>query len=473
MYPGVSIIPKKILVSVVAGLVFTISLIILLTPLYGSFSIHKTPFRNTMLATIQGDHIYGYSGASFYKADIDTQNEVTILSSGLRLPTIESSHWIGDEGIVLTFTDGGVIRSAVEEALTARGERWGDITRSYAWFLDFKTNQLHLVNQYGIIGDSVSYSNERQGFYYVGYSDTISEEEQEDAAPLQLFSLQDKTSQIIEKDIAAPFSLSYISKCPENSRYIVCTIESEDDKYAIYGIGNGIKTKLTDQEFSAIFSTANPSIYIGTINESSPETSQEDDELAAVPYRIDIDSIQTTKLNTTVNASRSLLANTAARDTLYVFEPAVGDDTDEIEYLSGAKNLLGYYRSQIKAAKTESESKSILGPYSRGSGGQSIYHDVEGNTYLITPSSQSYSPETLPEDQVETQLTECFRRHTKGYKYTPELKQFKINIAYDSNFKKSIVDFSECAIEVSPMTMYGYSYLFLGISVTDGRFVTD
>lgn len=464
---------KRVVIAIVFGLLVTIVLIILFTPLYGSFSVHKTPYRSNMLATVQGEYIYGYSGAAFYKTNIKNSEDVTVLNSGLRLPTIETSHWVGDQGILLSFTDGGVTKSLIEEALAARGERWNDETMNYVWYLNFKTNQLSLVNRFGIAGDSVVYSAQKQGVYYVGYSDVLLEEEQEENAPLQFFSTTNYTSEIVEKNVASPISLSYLGDCPKDSGYIVCIIETKDDKYVVNGIGEGKKTKLIDKSFDNITPTANPSIYIGTVNHVISSSHQEDEELAADLYRIDIENNSVSKLNTPISASRSILANTTVNDQFYVFEPSVGDDTNEVAYISGSKNLLGFYRTKPQAATTDSESKSIIGPFSRTANGESMFHDVEGNTYLITPSGQDYKPTTLSEQEMKSKLFNCFNTYTKGYLYTAELKQFKINIQYDASFNKNIADFSKCAIDASPKTSVGYSFIFLGVSPSSGKFVTD
>ncbi|MEO5499624.1 MAG: hypothetical protein ABIR46_03935, partial [Candidatus Saccharimonadales bacterium] len=399
--------------------------------------------------------------------------DVSVLSSGLRLPKIKTSHWVGDQGILLTFADGGVIKSAVEDALAVRGERWNDETMNYVWYLNFKTNQLNLVNRFGIAGNSVSYSDQKQGVYYVGYSDVLSEEEQEENAPLQFFSTTSSTSKVVAKNVASPNSLIYLRDCPEASNASVCIVETKEDKYVISSVDENKKTKLTDRSFDNITPTANPSIFIGTINHTTSNSNQEDEELAADLYHIDIENNKVSKLNTSISASRSILANTVTNDKFYIFEPSVGDDTNDMAYVSGAKNLLGFYRTKTQAAKTDSESKSILGPFSRTVNGESMFHDVEGNTYLITPSGQDYEPVTLTEQEMKSKLFNCFNTYTKGYLYTPELKQFKINIQYDNSFNKNIADFSKCSIEASPKTSVGYSFVFLGVSPSSGKFVTD
>jgi hypothetical protein len=465
--------PKKIAALMIVAVALTIVLIVLFARWYESISITKTPYRSNMIATLQGDYIYGYSGTSFYKTNVKNQDDPIILSQGLRLPKIETSHWIGDKGVVLTFSDSGVIRSAVETSLKNLGERWDEDTAYYAWYLDFETNQLHLINRYGIAGQTIHYSPQTNGVYYVAYSDDLSEEEQSEGLPLLVFSTESKTSKLVAKNSAAANDLQFLGECPATIQYLVCSIQNEDGNYFLYGSGENTKTKLVDRPFDSINPTSTPGVYIGTLNKLDPERREEDAELRADIYRIDIENEQVTKLNNTIGSSRSMLANTSGDDDFYVIEPAIGEDSNEIGYISGTKNLAGFYGAKIKATETDSESKSILGPFSRNQEGLSLFHDVEGNSYLAAPSGINYEPKTLSEQQVKSLLTSCFNTHTKGYKYTPELKQFKVNIAYDSNFTSTIANFAECATKVSSKTSYGYSYIFVGVSTFDGRFVTD
>jgi hypothetical protein len=468
-----SFTPKKIAALVIIGVTLTLVLIVLFARWYPSISITKTPYRSNMIATLQGDYIYSYSGTTFYKTSVKNQDDPIILSQGLRLPRIETSHWIGDKGVVLTFADSGVIRSAVETSLKNLGESWDEDTSYYAWYLDFKTNQLHLINRYGIAGQTIYYSPQTDEVYYVAYSDDLSEEDQAEDLPLLVFSTESKTSKLVTKNAAAANDIQHLGECPATIRSLVCSIQAEDGDYFLYGFSENTKTKLIDRPFNSINPTATPGVYIGTLNMVDPERREEDAELKADVYRIDIENKQVTKLNNTIGSSRSLLANTSQGDNFYVIEPAVGEDSNEIGYISGTTNLMGSYGAKIKATKTDSESKSILGPFSRNKEGLSLFQDVEGDSYLVTPSGVSYEPKTLSDEQVKSLLNSCFSNHTKGYRYTPELQQFKVNIAYDSNFTSSIANFAECATKASPKTSYGYSYIFVGVSTFDGRFVTD
>ena len=74
---------------------------------------------------------------------------------------------------------------------------------------------------------------------------------------------------------------------------------------------------------------------------------------------------------------------------------------------------------------------------------------------------------------LQKTLDPCFKKYTSYHRYTAELREMMVGITYDSQFQQKAADFSLCLVETDKKALVGQSYVFVGLSPVDGRFVTN
>lgn len=461
---NITILAAVLVIGIIALLAITIA------P-FKSIRIHQTPFLSNEFTTLQNGSLYSYNGTAFYKTNPENKEDITVLNTGMRLPLVSSLYWAGDEGAFMVFDDGSYMSSLVEQELTARGEEWDDTTRTYVWYVDFKTSTLRLVSEEGLVDDVVHYSKESGGSYFIGYGGA-----DDSGGPVQKRLIFYSTSTFASKSVVDNVGtdiIKHIGSCVD-SKTICLITQGESGEVVRKVSGNKVST-VTKEFFDLITPTASPNIFIGARNIKN--TGYFSGVLQAETYYINLDSDKPSKLGATINASDSVLTNTFSDDALYIYEPTPLSDRADAEYISVAKNIFGIPRTTKKTLDQDSTdsspSRSLVGPLSYSENGLAIFNDVEGSTFLITPSNYTYQAPGQSSDEVERSLNNCFDRHTNYHAYSDEIKQFKVGINFDSNFPAKIKAFSDCVTKDNARAFIGHSYIFVGLNPLDGRYVTD
>ncbi|HRK40563.1 MAG TPA: hypothetical protein PLN95_00575 [Candidatus Saccharibacteria bacterium] len=458
---------------IVAALVLILGLVtylILTTPRYVAFTLHTTPYTTSNLSAIHGDSILSYSGMSFIRQDIKGEASPAVLNSGLRLPTIEKLFWGGNKGALITFTDGGYIDSVLEQELTSRGKEWDEDTRHYLWYLDFKTSKLSLVSEFPLMSENVAYDQSSGNLYYVRGNGYLPDSDVPNSVPLIAFS----TTTLQETTLINTQSIKIgsVSLCENN---LPCYSVNEDDGEVLYVVESGQKERVISEDFDKLIPTGDPWVLFGLRHAVLDDRVSEDEILKASVFRIDLKTSKIQDTTGVVGATNTLLANTATDDKFYVMQPTPGNSGD-VPYLTGGKTVLGHYKVKEavfkNSSKDEASSGSIIEPISRNGSGATMFHDVEGTVYLITPGSYSYGSKYLDSSKVEDAIKTCFDQYTKEHDYTDDLKQFRIGIDYGTNFRQSIRNFAECVNKTDTNVLTGYTFIFIGLD-SSGRYVTD
>lgn len=463
---------------ILGGIVIVLGIIVYLvltTPSYKSFSLYKTPFSVSSFSMVKGNALYSYSGLSFYKQAISSGDSVTVLNSGVRLPVIENLYWAGDNGALLTFTDGGYIGSALERELMSRQLEWNNDSKEYLWYLDFKTSKLMLVSEYPLISESVYYSDASESIYYARQNGFIPESDIPNGLPLIAYSTKNLTETTVLENLGTE-AVEFIGPC-ETIDTICFSIQNPDGA-SLYKVGkDGKQTKVLNDTFDSINPTSSPTIFIGVQYDDVSENEGVGEVLQATVYHIDLATKKTTKTDTKIGSTRSILSNIGEGDSFYLYEPTSQTDKSGLTYVAGSKNLLGTTKTRLqvlgKSAELKQTSSSIVTPISITANGLSLFGDIDGSMFLIAPEKFNYQVVESSSTDVEKNIEPCLKKYTKSYDYTDELKQFKIGIIYDDTFTQRIKSFSTCVDQVYPAAYSGYYFVIVGLSSTDGRFVTD
>lgn len=470
---------RKMLRNVIAGVVVVIVCIVIFlimtTPNYKNFKLVKTPFSTGSFSAIRGDSVYSYSGISFYKQNVHSADAVTVLESGLRLPTVSQLFWGGDNGVLLTFTSGGYIGSALDKELSSRNLSWDNETKDYLWYLDFKTSKLQLVSQYSLVSQTAHYSTSTESFYFVRNNGYLPDSDAPDGLPLISYSTKTHTETELLHNVGSA-SVQYVGPCKTEDD--ICFSIKEGDTEVLYLARSAKKEKLINDAFNVLSPTDNPAVYIGIrYDEISKNNDNDGAILQATPYYISLDTGVTTKTNVKVGATESILANSVGSDDFYLMEPTSLYSSAGLSYVVGGKDLLGSLKTKRQSMSTqpnaEQTSNSIVGPISRSTDGISMFGDIEDNMYLVVPKDFTYSIKQQDDSAIEQKLKPCLKKYTTHHDYTTELKQFKISISYDENFQQRIKDFASCIDKTDPAAYTGHEFVIVGVEPTSGRFVTD
>ncbi len=214
-------------------------------------------------STIQGNDLYSYNGLAFYKVNLDNSNNVTILRSGLKLPTPASITWAGSNGALLTFKQ-SFSNTIVSNALRASGLSLDKLTQAYVWYLDFGSGKLTLVNKIPVQSGKPYYDEAAKGIYYVSRTERIFK------LTLHFFNIQTSKDELAVPDLDSA-GIESLSKCSPDFK--LCFIardrsnatESSRQLYAIDS--NNRKISVYDPKGGRIFATSKPDLYITTAAE--------------------------------------------------------------------------------------------------------------------------------------------------------------------------------------------------------------
>lgn len=462
-----------IILGLIGSTVLVVVLYFLITPAYTKVSAYKTPFQDSTHSAISGDSIYSYSGMSFYKTNLKNPSKLTVLSSGLRLPTVERAYWGNDEGVLLTFTDGGYNGSVVEKILSANGKVFDETTQKYLWYLNFKTGALNIISESGIQDGAVYYASVDNLFYYVEEAGLLPESDIPIEASLFRFNPSSmQKGRIAGVGVNNP--VTAVTGCGENAT--ICLVMSQEGRENVLQISSDGKAEyVTTEPFDSIILTGS-NLFLGIKKHPAGFSHTDDVVLRGDIYGINPGDKTIRDLGNEVSMSSAIIANATDPDSFYIFDPNALEG-DKPSYLSAKKNAFGQLRLGRKTVETPHDKslqlQTTIPPVSRNSEGYVMFYDVDGYALLLTNNNTDYKSSQKDAGSVQTELESCLNRYATDYLYSDELKQFKLDIVYDDSFASKIKGFSDCVNTEAPLSLIGYTFVFVGVSPVDGRYVTD
>lgn len=465
-------LPFAYIVGSIIVLIILISWII--TPKYASFELNKTPFITENFTSFSNGKLYNYNGAAFYSVNPKDPNDVSVLSTGLRLPAVQKLYWAEDKGALVVFGDTQTDGSLVEKELTARGKAFDVVTTSYTWYLDFKTNSLHLVSDTPVDSYNAYYSPSKQAFYFSTlplHQDHGADEGQ--GPTLWTYSIDTRERKALIAGINSDL-VRYIGPCTGRE---VCIIQDEKpDKQTIWTVNDG-KKKVIANTYNSVSSTGDPSVFLAEKNERAGGAGgAEDAELQADLFVLNVEKNEekATAIRVGVGVSPTASSYDKGKKLVLYDDSLLTDNKSTFRNI--APDLFGTLQSKQEAYRltgNDELTEDITGILSRSTEGISVIGGSEGGVYLHSPSSYNYAPETYNEKTLKKALKPCTDKYTKYYEYAPEIRQATIGIVFDDNFASTVKKFSSCIASTDKKAFVGQNYIFIGLSPIDGRFVTN
>jgi len=470
-------IKKYLPFAYIAGGIIVLIILIswIIAPKYGSLELTKTPFITENFTSFSNGTLYNYNGAAFYSVNPKDPNDIRVLSTGLRLPAVERLYWADDKGALIVFSDTQTDGSLVEKELASRGKVFDSTTTRYIWYLDFKTNSLHLVSDVSIDSDNAYYSPSKQSFYFstLPFHQTHGEDEEDHGPTLWIYSTVKRERKESVADIGSGI-VRYIGPCPNGE---ACVIQDEQSgKQTLWAIVSG-KKKVIANTYNSVSSTGDPSIFLGEKNEKVGTAGDaEDTELQADLFVLNVQKNEekTTAVRVGVGVSPTASSYDNGKKLVLYDDSLLTNNKSTFRNI--APDIFGTLHSKQETynlTKRDSLSEDITGVLSRSTEGVTVVGGSKGGVYLHSPSSYNYTSETYDEKTLKTVLKSCIDKYTKYYEYAPEIRQATVGVVFDDNFASTIKKFSSCIASTDKKAFVGQNYIFIGLSPIDGRFVTN
>lgn len=460
------------LVYIAGGILVLIVLISwIIAPKYSSFELHKTSYITENFTSFQNGRLYSFNGAAFYSVNPQDPSDITILSTGLRLPAVEKLYWAGDAGALMVFGDTQTDGSVVEKELAARGQVFDTLTTSYTWYLDFKTNTLHLASDTPMDSSNAHYSPAKKALYFSTLPFHQEHGADNEGPTLWTYS----TVKLERKELVESIGsgvVRYIGPCPNGE---VCVIQDEQSsKQTLWAVVDG-KKKVITNIYNSISPTGDQSTFLAEKNEKlGAKEGFEDAELQADLFVLNVQKNEErpTAIKVGVGATPTASAYNDGKKFVLYDNSLLAENKSTFRNI--APDLFGTLQSKkeaygLKGGLTE----DITGVLSRSTDGVSILGGTKGGIYLHGPSSYNYKAETYDEKSLKEVLKSCVSKYTKYYEYAPEIRQATVGVVFDDNFASTIKKFSTCIADTDKKAFVGQNYIFIGLSPIDGRFVTN
>src|SRR4030095_11853492 len=174
--------------------VFIIVAILLSKQAFTEHSVVETTLNaDRNFSYLSGTNMYAYNGAAFYKIALDSNNAVSILYSGTKLPTPGAIYWANERGALLNFKESFTL-TRVEQELHATNIGVSESQQDDTWYLDFSSGSLQRVNDLPVEPNLVVYSEKDKGFYYIPNTP-------DDKTALRFFNIESNNDQLLAENL--------------------------------------------------------------------------------------------------------------------------------------------------------------------------------------------------------------------------------------------------------------------------------
>lgn len=443
------------------------------------YKLIKTDFTGQNFTYLSGSEIYAYNGLAFYKTDINTKS-VTVLNSGLRLPTPSSITWAGSQGALLSFKDSFSL-TAVEKALATSNTPLNELSESYVWYLDFKSGSLSVMSASPIAKKTVLFSDSANGFYYI--PDLSRNRVPSAATQLIFYDVSTKAKRIVSSNLGL-VSVSSVSNCSASE--LACVIDSDPTSQKLYSIDKSGQKALVYDSKGTLYNTNSSTLFI-----SIPRVTDAKKANSAGTYYGPEDAYI---FNSATNRTTSLKSKlqgpeiNAAFDNegnFFIADSAPIEDVEADSVPANSAEPSNYYiAGHIKDDKLKTVAKplhltdgtvltdnisSLLG---QGNNGTALVETLGGKQLLFGNNQSITAPVSDSQDTVSRIIKQCNSTNVQPSQYFNDTRTFRVYINDDDNFARSVNAFGSCMAK-SPTSLVGYNYQLSGISPENGRITTD
>ncbi len=248
-------------VLVLFGVVCTLVIVLILShiPRDRPPVITESVFPASSMPYLHNQTIYSYNGSAFLATNISTTS-TKVLFSGRYLPTVKNLVWADDSGVAVEFSDYAdytFFEEPIRQQLASIYYENSTLDGLW-WYLDFKTESLHLINEEVIIEKTLFWSEREKRFYFAGFDsrpgtyNNVTDTMDGDGGVINLstvfsYNPADYTKKTIGTLANTVGRVPSASKC---HTYIVCyiAVDLNESRYYLYGVNSTSITTLYSSE---------------------------------------------------------------------------------------------------------------------------------------------------------------------------------------------------------------------------------
>ena len=467
---------KKVLLGLAVGLaiLFGVLLVFALRPKekFDQGWIHKANLTYDQNYTyLQGSTLYAYNGAAFFSTD--KSGRTTVLNAKYRLPTPDSIYWANDKGALLTFKASFYSTQIEAEIKNHGGSLAQEKTKEYMWYLDFSTNQIHLVNT--AKPSAAYYSTKDNAFYYAVTN----------GSALELHSYSLDTSKDQQLDTLQNITdVTRLTKCADQKLCFIGRDTYNQDSQRLYGIDQSNNLAQLYDSKGRIFPTNDANKYTVVESVSANNNTDTGDDEADFP---DTPAFLYDAIN---KSKRGLGFKTGISPVTLIFRSSdefyAFSDQFTTSY-NGQDNVPAYEAGRFKgrgeakiaAMPLLTANGSVLkdkltSQLSQGGDGFALLSAASQQQYLFDFNQASKDIPVVDQTQATATVDNCIKTAgLVGKDYFEDQKLYRI-IFYDTaGFQQKIAKFDMCLENATQPPLIGYQYSFVGIDPKFKRIVTD
>lgn len=442
----------------------------LVSPKFDPLTFTKLPLSNNSLTTIQDDgRLYTYNGASFYSYSPSDPDDIKVLLTGMRLPSIDQLYWAGDKGALAVFGDGQSNSSEVEAQLTKQDLRYGNNAKKFVWYVDFQSREISIVSREKIAAETAYYDASANGFYFSRFGPGTLEGDVP-TFPLSFYDIGKKQTSNVMDNIQNNGVLSYIGNCGDK----VCVIQKSDDKQVLWSVENGSKKTLSD-DYNSLYATNKPGVFVGgKTQQPSGNEANEDEFLQDDAFLVDVTNNSAKSLGFSYSPGGGITAYLSKDNKLSIIDTSLLDEKNQPMYVGVTTDIFGNQKTKamgIQSGDGNSLNSHIDTNTQTNSSGSSIQRDADGYPVLFSPQPAKYF-EIYNSNQLTNALKPCLGK-TKSNSYSEDLQTLTVGINYDDKFKQNVESFMNCIRDTDKKALLGQNYIFIGQDPATGRFETN
>ncbi|HMH69780.1 MAG TPA: hypothetical protein VK502_00105 [Candidatus Saccharimonadales bacterium] len=452
-----------VLVVIVLFIVFS------LKPSFQEYALTKTGLKSQQqFGYLNKSSLYAFNGLAFTETNIEN-GSTKVLSSGQRMPIPRDIYWANSNGALFSFSSSFSL-TPVESALQSMGEQLSYDGNDYTWYLDFKTNQLHLVNKQPITADLASYSERDGGFYYVPNDSS----QLGVTTPLHFYDIATNKDATIASDLEVTDFSSIHEGVDKYTVLFTARDLNDTAKKRLYKVKQGSNKQLITQA-DRIFPTNNPGMYVVSTSDTlSPVEGEEADTVDGPAGLYDVTTKSTRALDFTVGTSDTSLYFVNDKDFV-ALQSNSGNDKDQFMYHSGSIDeksaRSSVYPLQDENKNTVTDQIVKLNGY--GNGRLLVTTVGDGQELFSATTKKQTLPTLKQQNEAGKIVNECLGNDSKNQQYIADSKLFRVFFVADSSFTISIKQFSTCVLKKDSTGLIGYTFQFMGTDPVNGRISTD
>lgn len=464
-----------VLVLVLAVYIFSI----LFKTTFTQHYVTKTELDNSKsYSYLDGSKILAYNGLTFYKVDLASENKISTLSGGQKLPTPEAIFWAGEKGALMTFKS-SFTYTLVEEELKKVGKKVDLETRNYVWYFDFASSKLSLVSERNIYSKVAAFSKKDNGFYLA----TEGSKGDSKNTPILFYDLSTAKT-VVEETGYGEVLRMFVCK-EEGGVCIVSRDKNSLGKQVVQRIDrNGQKNTVYEVD-GQVFGSSNPNYLLvaKTPPDDIEKKKNERDEggvFQGAATLVNLSTSKETGLNFETEGS-SLIGNIPSEGNFYVIDTMLAStkgkkDIETATYTSGRINdkSIKIGVNNLLAADSSNWVEGVINVPSYGENGLTLLVDYNGFSIVVSPD-KGISPIPLSKtEDIKKLVGNCIKSSgLSDYQFFEDSKTFRILAIESPAWRQQINSFTDCINSSGDSAMYGYNYQISLRDARNGRLISD